>query len=72
MSYSAKIAEFISFCIEMYARHKNISGREVASLLSRASGYEYLRNGYEILHTMGREWLIDDMDEFFAKRGLAI
>lgn len=72
MSYSAKIAEFISFCIEMYARHKNISGREVAGLLSRASGYEYLRNGYEILHTMGREWLIDDMDEFFAKRGLAI
>lgn len=72
MSYSAKIAEFISFCIEMYARHKNISGREVASLLSRVSGYEYLRNGYEILHTMGREWLIDDMDEFFAKRGLTI
>lgn len=72
MSYSAKIAEFISFCIEMYARHKNISGGVVAELLSKAGGYEYLRKGYEVLHTMGREWLIDDMDELFAKRGLVI
>lgn len=72
MSYNAKIAEFISFCIEMYARQKHVSGGLVARLLSQADGYDYLRNGYEVLHTMGREWLMDEMDELFAKRGLAI
>lgn len=72
MSHNAKIAEFISFCIEMYARQKHVSGGLVARLLSQADGYDYLRNGYEVLHTMGREWLMGDMDELFAKRGLAI
>lgn len=51
MSDSAKIVEFISFCIEMYARQRRLSAGAVADLLLRAGGYEYLRNGYEVLHT---------------------
>ena len=71
MSDSAKIVEFISFCIEMYARQRRISGGAVADLLLRAGGYEYLRNGYEVLHTMGSEWLVEDLDELFKRRGVA-
>lgn len=71
MSVNAKIAEFISFCIEMYAREKKLSGREVSSRLRAADGYEYLLRGYDVLHTMGHEWLIEDLDELFRVRGVA-
>ena len=71
MSKDAKIAEFLAFCIEMYAQEKNLSGSVVSSRLEAAGGYEYLRNGYEVLHTMGHEWLVEDLDEFFRARGFA-
>jgi len=71
MSRSAKIVEFISFCIEMYARQQKISGGVVADRLRRSGGYDYLRNGYDVLHTMGCEWLVEDLDEFFRSRGVA-
>ena len=55
-----------------FVNQKHVTSGLVARLLSQADGYDYLRNGYEVLHMIGREWLMGDMDELFAKRGLAI
>ena len=71
MSHSVKVAEFMSYCIEMYARDKHLSGSVVAAMLTQCGGFEYLRRGYEVLHTMGSEWIVEDLDGYFKLRGVA-
>lgn len=71
MSQNARIAEFISFCIESFAKFKGCSGAEIAALFGRCGALEYLRRGYDVLHTMGEGWLVEDMSEYLRMRGLA-
>lgn len=71
MSEKAKVAEFISFCIETFARSKGCSGADVAALFARVGGFDYLRRGYDVLHTMGDSWLVADLEEFLRSRGVA-
>ena len=70
MSKAVKIAEFMSFCVEMYAKNKHLSGGVVAAMLTQCGGFDYLRRGYEVLHTMGSEWLVADLDDYFKIRGV--
>lgn len=58
------IAYFISFCIEQYKDAKGISGTEAMELLSKYGVLEYLAEHWEILHTQGRQWIIEDIEEF--------
>jgi hypothetical protein len=43
-------------------RHKT------AALLSEYGVLEYLSEHWEILHTQGRQWLVEDIDEFIKAR----
>ena len=72
MAQNVKVAEFMSFCVEMYARSKHLSGGVVAAMLVKSGGFDYLRRGYEVLHTMGSEWLVEDLDDYFKLRGVAV
>lgn len=69
MSDRAKIAEFVSFCIEAYAKAKGISGAEACARLAFYGAIGYLDRGYGVLHTMAERWLVDDLDGFLAARG---
>ena len=71
MGQAVKIAEFMSFCVEMYAKSKHLSGGVVAAMLTKCDGFNYLRRGYDVLHTMGSEWLVEDLDDYFKLRGVA-
>ena len=62
------IAYFISFCIEQYKEAKCLSGSKTAALLSEYGVLEYLAEHWEILHTQGRQWIIEDIDEFIKAR----
>lgn len=62
------IAYFISFCIEQYKEAKCLSGSKTAALLSEYGVLEYLSEHWEILHTQGRQWLVEDIDEFIKAR----
>ena len=62
------IAYFISFCIEQYKEAKGLSGSEAMALLSEYGVLEYLAEHWEILHTQGRQWIIEDIDEFIRVR----
>ena len=72
MVQSVKVAEFMSFCVEMYAKSKHLPWGVVAAMLAKSGGFDYLRRGYEVLHTMGSEWLLDDIDDYFKMRGVAV
>ena len=62
------IALFIAFCIEEYAAYKRMSGEEVLDMFTKYGVTDYLNKYFEPLHTQGRQWLIDEIDEFIAIR----
>ena len=64
-----KINEFIIFCIEIYKEKKNRNGKEVYSLFEKYNVFDYLYEGYDVLHTQGEEWIINDIDEYLKNRG---
>ena len=71
MGDRAKVAEFVSFCIEVFANAKKMSGADVIHLFDSCGLVSYLDEGYDILHTQGREWLIADMEDYLKVRGVA-
>ncbi len=62
------IAYFISFCIEQYKEAKNLSGEEAVEVFSRYDVMDYLSDCYEALHTQGKEWLLEEIDEYIGIR----
>lgn len=62
------IALFVAFCIEEYGADKGMNGEEVLDLFSRYGVTDYLSKCFEPLHTQGRDWLIDEIDEFIQIR----
>ena len=71
MSERAKVAEFVSFCIEMFAKAKRLSGDKVAAVFQSCGAIDYLDSGYDVLHTQGERWLVSDLDEFLRIRGVS-
>ena len=68
----AKVLEFVLFCVEMYAQKHEISGRVVMDRFSEYGVVDFLRDGYDVLHTQGREYIISEIEIFLDNRGLAI
>lgn len=62
------VAMFVSFCIEQYKTAKGISGEEAMRILSHHGVLEYLEECYDVLHTQGHRWLLEEIDEFISLR----
>ena len=63
-----KVNEFIVFCIKVYKADKNLSGKDVYELFKNKGVLEYLEDGYDILHTQGKDWIINDIDELLRTK----
>ena len=72
MSKRARVAEFVSFCIEMFAKAKQLSGDKVIVLFQSCGVIDYLDSGYDVLHTQGSRWLISEIEEFLRLRGVSV
>ena len=62
------IALFVAFCIEEYGAAKGMSGEQVLDLFSKYGLVDYLSELYDVLHTQGRQWLIEEIDEYIEIR----
>jgi hypothetical protein len=62
------VQDFIIFCIEEYKAAKGLTGKEAQELFDKTGAYEYLENGYDVLHTFGSEHIISDLDRYFDVR----
>ena len=62
------IALFVAFCIEEYGAAKGMSGEQVLDLFSKYGLVGYLSEFYDVLHTQGRQWLIEEIDEYIEIR----
>jgi hypothetical protein len=59
--------EFVSFCIETYARKNRISGADTAERFQNTGVLDYLFANYEMLHTQGAGYILSLIDEFLEK-----
>ena len=64
-----KKAEFLSWCIEEYAAEKNLNGRDVANLFSQNKVLDFLGEHYDILHTQGKAYIIETIEDFIKTEG---
>ncbi len=62
------IAYFLSFCIEQYKNKHQMTGGEVVALFERYGVLPYLEENFEVLHTQGHQWLMEEIDELISKR----
>ena len=62
------IAYFLSFCIEQYGKKHQLNGDEVVSLFDRYEVLPYLKDNFEMLHTQGHQWLMEEIDELIKKQ----
>lgn len=63
-----KKANFVLFCIEMYADAKGMTGEEVFDYFKEHGVIQYLIDCYHPLNTQGSRWLIEDVDEYVSYR----
>ena len=66
--FEKDIALFVAFCIEEYGAAKGMSGEQVLDLFSKYGLVDYLSEFYDVLHTRGRGWLIEEIGEYIEIR----
>lgn len=67
----SKELPFIVLCVEEYKNSKGISGKEVMDLFNRYSVCEYIKAFYDVLHTMGLKYIVEDIDDYILSRQTA-
>ena len=62
------IAYFLSFCIEQYKIERDLSGEDTMNLFEKYNVLSYLSDNFEVLHTQGRQWLMEEIKDYIAKQ----
>ena len=66
--------EFAVFCIENVAAKRGVDAERVYRAFVEKDDilHGYIVPGYEILHTQGREYIVDDLLEVMRERGVEV
>ena len=64
----SKTLEFKAFCFEAYRAEKKLTGRETMSLFKKYGVLDYLEACFDVLHTTGRAYIVEDIDAFIEVR----
>ncbi|GFP77448.1 DUF3791 domain-containing protein [Clostridium fungisolvens] len=64
-----QIIEFVSFCIENFKVKHNMKGKDVANLFKDSNAIHFLAENYDILHTQGKDYIIQEIEIFLRNRG---
>ena len=66
--------EFAVFCIENVAASLGKPSNDVYRALSGDNGilHQYIIPSYDVLHTQGKEYIVNDICEVMAERGVLV
>lgn len=72
--YDISVLEYVLFCIEGIAKRLGKDGREVYQILTEDSDIlnSYIVPSYDVLHTQGKDYIIEDILDVMKKRGLPV
>ena len=63
--------DFITYCIGNLSRRLNLSPTEVYHRLKQSGIlYGYIVPSYDVLHTFGKEYLMEDLIEYMREKGV--
>ena len=62
------VFEFYTYCLENYATLKQISGMRAWVLFKETGADEYVIGNYDLLHTQGMDYVLDDIQRFINRR----
>ena len=48
--------------------YKGLSGSETMKLFDQNGVTDYLANHFDVLHTQGAQWLVQEIDEFIKNK----
>lgn len=63
-----EVFEFYTYCLENYAIRKQISGMRAWVIFKESGADEYVIDNYDLLHTQGLEYVLDDVQRFINRR----
>ena len=71
---SRRELEFAVFCIENVAAALGKTSGDVYRVLSGDTGilHQYIVPSYDVLHTQGKDYIINDIREVMAERGVVV
>jgi len=71
-NFSRKELEFAVFCIENIAEKLGKNGNEVYKMLTEKSDIldSYIIPCYDVLHTQGKNYIVNDILDYMKKRGV--
>ena len=61
-------AYFLTFCIEQFKHKKNADGLTIKNLFDKTGVSSYLVENFDVLHTQGKDWILDDIDSYIKNR----
>lgn len=64
----SKTLQFKAFCFEAYRADKKLTGRATMQLFKNYGVLDYLETCYDVLHTTGRQYIVEDIDGFIDAR----
>ncbi|MCI7401807.1 MAG: DUF3791 domain-containing protein [Christensenella sp.] len=67
----SKELPFIVLCVEEYKHQKKMTGKEVMDLFNKYAVCEYIQSFYEVLHTTGMRYIVNDIDLYIKSRQMA-
>jgi hypothetical protein len=59
---------FFSFCLEKYKLFSHLPAEETLFVFQKYHVFDYLRNAFEMLHTQGELYIMEEIDEFIKIR----
>ncbi len=62
------VFEFYTYCLENYATRNQISGMRAWVLFKDTGVDQYVIENYDLLHTQGIDYVLDDIQRFIDKR----
>lgn len=67
-SITKEVFEFYTYCLETFALHEQVGGLQAWALFKENGIDEYIINNYDLLHTQGTEYIIDEIHRFIRRR----
>ena len=63
-----EIVRFKAFCLERYKYKHNMNGKDTFRLFKQYGVMDYISSFYDVLHTFGDKYLVEDIDLFIKAR----
>jgi hypothetical protein len=64
----SKTMQFKIFCIEQYKKEHNLTGAETVKRFNEYNVLKYLDSFYDVLHSTGAKYIVEDIDMFISAR----